>query len=375
MGIAIASGPVNGTSNTSGITSLATSSGLTSSVGDLIVVEFAGNLFFNNLGGNTATTSVSDTYGNTYSKIVEQKHTHQSTNDSGIEKWTTVVTTGGSGNIVTITFSHSLDGPSATIVATEYSGFGGTPTLDKSDHVQGTGSNTITSNSFTTTAANELLTTFCSLGDFITGQTWTQPSGWTLEYSNTGAGGGGSSAMYADDIVSSVFSGTISVTNSAGSSAGTLSLITATFKGPSVSGDIGIYQPHPLIKPWIGRRGPPILQTQTDQTTWLPEGIHGFVDAVVGQPLLIRLNIPHRGPIIIDQTQTQQTGFPAEGLHGFVDAVIYQPIPMFRLGKKGPLLEPPQPELAGPGAQQKTTIALAPVFTGTAEHARAFTGF
>lgn len=143
MSIAFVQGvSVNGSSGSS--PQAAPTFGTAIAVGDLIVVLAGGD------GGVTgAATSVTDSKGNTYTRVPS----FDIANGGGtlnLDAFYSRVTTAGSGNIVTLTFNSGVE--NCVLVVQHFNGFTGTATLDVKNRSSNASSTTITSGATATTA-------------------------------------------------------------------------------------------------------------------------------------------------------------------------------------------------------------------------------
>lgn len=116
-------------------------------------------------------TAMSDTAGNTYTKIAY----YAGAGSTNITFWYAKNITGNASNIVTATFASSTGYYNITVV--QYSGIDQTSPLDVYDTAQGTGTS-VTSGAFTTTNANDLILCYASTNSIISG--YSAGSGFTL---------------------------------------------------------------------------------------------------------------------------------------------------------------------------------------------------
>ena len=138
-----------------------TAFGSSVTVGNAIVVVVTSD-------GNNASqvTNITDSKGNTYSKLAESVNTSQST-QRYVAVWMTKVTTGGTSNAITVTYNAASSNNSA-VAAQEFSGFTGTPTLDKT---AGGGSTTATTSPTTSTTASTTVAAELIVGGFVANST------------------------------------------------------------------------------------------------------------------------------------------------------------------------------------------------------------
>lgn len=116
-------------------------------VGQLIVVTTS-----DDSGVNNNVTGVTDNKGNVYTQIMA------SASSTGFQMWYAVVTLTGASFTVSAAWTPASAGR-CVVVAQEFSGFAGTPTLDKSVNTGSTGTATDTGATAATTAASELAVT------------------------------------------------------------------------------------------------------------------------------------------------------------------------------------------------------------------------
>lgn len=154
-----------------------TAFGSTVTVGNAIIVIACSD-------GNAVSqiTGVTDSKSNTYVKMAETVNTGQAT-ERYVSAWLAKVTTGGTSNVVTVTY-NSASSTNGAAVAQEFSGFTGTPTLDKT---AGGGSTTATTTPTTATTAATTQANAIVVGGFVANSTiasFTAGSG----YSNAASG-------------------------------------------------------------------------------------------------------------------------------------------------------------------------------------------
>lgn len=152
MAFTLAQAATNGNEITGTGSYALTAFGSAVTVGNNIVVRVSSD-------GNSANqvTSLTDNKGNTYVKDAETVNTLQST-ERYISIWRAVVTTGGTGLVITVNYNGASSNNSGAI-AEEWAASAGTMTLDKT---AGGGSTTATASPTTattaaTTQANELI--------------------------------------------------------------------------------------------------------------------------------------------------------------------------------------------------------------------------
>lgn len=125
-----------------------TNFGSTVVAGDIIVVTTS-----DDGGTGTTVTSITDTGGNTYTKIADSG----AANTGCTQMWWTKVVTGGSSFNVSVTWNNVSAGRLA-FVAQEFNGFTGTPTFDKvSAYASATSTSPLSNTSGTLTNANEVV--------------------------------------------------------------------------------------------------------------------------------------------------------------------------------------------------------------------------
>lgn len=191
-------------------TTIATTAGLNTAIGDLIVVGTRNYNF-----ASQVVSTITDTAGNTYSKAT-------STDSSALDRteiWYTKATASHSNNIITVTFTSNTQ--YRNVIATKYTGAADSP-LDTTAISTTQTTNTVTSNSFTTSQAEEVIVSFAQAAS--TASNWTA-GGSSTERAETTYG----VTMQQDWIVSSIQTGqTVSASHG---SAATKTIIVATFKG------------------------------------------------------------------------------------------------------------------------------------------------
>lgn len=190
MAIAFVSSVTGPNQNATGSTTIATSSGLNTASGNMIVVGIRSD-------GANSISSVSDTAGNSYIKATDYS-------GSRLAIYYAVNVVGNASNIFTCTFSGS--NTFREILACQYSGV-----LDSSPYdITSIGTSTTTtvaSATFSTSYPNELI--FCLLDIETTGTTWTAGTGYTLRAQNADK-----VLVSQDNIVSSIQSSvSVSATN------------------------------------------------------------------------------------------------------------------------------------------------------------------
>lgn len=131
--------------------SAVTSSLGTTATGQLIVVTIC-----DDSAGATSVTSVTDNKGNTYTKVpITQGTSSVLLNSASTQMWYAVTTSAGATHTVTVTWNTAATAR-VTVAASYFTGFTGTPTLDK--FIGATGSSTsATATTATTTAAAEVV--------------------------------------------------------------------------------------------------------------------------------------------------------------------------------------------------------------------------
>lgn len=173
------------------------------------------------LPNSSTITSITDTAGNTYVKAIGRTATSSGTR---VEMWYAYNVTGNASNVVTITPSVNVQ--YYGVVASQYSGIKtAAAPLDTTAVGNATGTS-VTSASFTTTQAYELIVSSSDFNSSL-GPTWTAGTGYTIQAQDASG-----VETLQDKIVSSIqTSVTASITLS--TSRG-LSISVATFKGVSV---------------------------------------------------------------------------------------------------------------------------------------------
>lgn len=189
----------------------------------------AGNLIVVGLRatrGSSIISSISDTAGNTYSQA------GAGTQDAGggtqLELWYAKNVSGNASNIVTVTLAASIQFIAG--VTGQYSGIDTSSPLDTSAVGSANPSFSVTSASFTTAQADELIVSFSQVA--ATGGTWTAGSGYT------GRGSDNQKVTFLQDkIVSAIQTG---VTTSASQTSNSpISIQVATFKAAGGAASVG----------------------------------------------------------------------------------------------------------------------------------------
>lgn len=148
MTIAYASGAT--ASDTTG-TAVTASLG-TTVAGQLIVITIA-----DDSATTTAITGVSDNHGNTWTKVPLARTNNVVQNSVAVQMWYSVLTTGGAGHTVTVTWSLT-NTARVTVAAQYFNGFTGTPTYDQNHSATGS-TTSANAGSLTVTPAESLIVT------------------------------------------------------------------------------------------------------------------------------------------------------------------------------------------------------------------------
>ena len=189
--------------NASSGTSLS-SSGASVSAGNALVVGCVAS------SGGGVTTTVSDTAANTFNSVGSQLAWNSG--GSFAQMFVALNTTANSNDVITCNFSASVNYPG--LVAVQYSGVMASNAIDVTNATGTcTGCNSVTSGSFTTVQATEVIIALCEAN---AGVTFTAGTGFTVE---TQAGGTGASGFaLGDEITSTVQSAATASASWSGSS-------------------------------------------------------------------------------------------------------------------------------------------------------------
>lgn len=172
--------------------------------------------------------SIADTAGNTYTRDASSKI---DTGSDNAETFHAENATGNAANVVTATFSTGVT--FRRIMVHQYSGAATASALDQVGIGSASATQTVTSASFTTTQADEVIV---SAAGSSVGETWDAGAAGTIRTSSVGGDSGSE-----DQIVSSIASYTGSMH---GDSAGNLWITTTTYKAAASA---TVVPPHILV--------------------------------------------------------------------------------------------------------------------------------
>lgn len=137
---------LQGTTASDGTTGTATTAAITTTAGNFMVVTVA-----NDSALTTSITAVSDSKGNSYTRTQTPV-----ANTATVEMWYARIATGGSSHTVSATWNTG-NTTRCVVLAQEFAGFDGTPTLDKTSSTTGTSTTASGGTTATTTQAIELV--------------------------------------------------------------------------------------------------------------------------------------------------------------------------------------------------------------------------
>jgi hypothetical protein len=135
-----------------------TGTALTGSLGTTVAGQLIVITVSDDGAGTTEITSITDSFGNTWTKVPNGGTNNVLTNGSSTQMWYAVLGVGKAGAAHTVTANWNTAATGRVTVAAQYiNGFTGTPTLDQSTGAIGTSTSASPGTTGSTTQANEII--------------------------------------------------------------------------------------------------------------------------------------------------------------------------------------------------------------------------